>query len=327
MRVYTYTFALMVCIESLTMGWDNMFEEFDKANKKAPASSFANMFGEQPVVEQKPQVSAWQALAADTKKPEPKKKEVFAATNWADLTKVMMTPFEVDVRELAPLCNIGLVEKWVKTWEVMFEKMAVASETLSHEMLNLTQDLSRVHTSQTFMFETIQNGLREVDQAFNPPAPTGMFAWMKSSEPELLTNDEVNAVVNKVQDELKQLKVKIDPFIIIGLERLREDVTSQFNELEAATVALEYQLKFGKCNQEYYDRQIIRLHNIKTILSLSDAGVTQLNKQIQSRTTQLSDFKLQAVPMVVIKLQQYIINKDASSLKGAFVDILEMKLE
>lgn len=337
------------------MGWENMFEEFDKANKKA-ANPFANMFGDQPAVEtpkETPAVKcAWdtlseQSLGKKTKvqpKPElvvaktnwdaiseqPKvepKPAVAVATDWGNLNEVLMTPFERDIRSFAPDCNISLVSKWVKSWELMFEQMSTASETMSHEMLNLTQDLSRVHESQAHMFSTIQNGIREVDLAFNPEQPTGLLAWMKSAEPKPLTNDEVNDVVNKVQAELAQLKVKIDPFITNGLVQLSKDVAYQFRELDAASVALEYKIKFDKCEQEFYDRQVIRLHNIRTILSLSDAGVTQLNKQIQSRTSQLGDFKLQAVPMVVIKLQQYIINKDASKLKGAFVDILEMKLE
>lgn len=36
---------------------------------------------------------------------------------------------------------------------------------------------------------------------------------------------------------------------------------------------------------------------------------------------------MQAVPMVILKLQQYILNKDATALQGAFDNILNLRLE
>ena len=214
--------------------------------------------------------------------------------------------------------------KWNRGWDNQFAQMSTLCNEQSNKMLDLTQDFAREHTKQNELFANIQDCIRKVDDLFSVKK-THFLGMTFQGQPKEILDKDLHATIDTVQKTLRNLKVKVDPFVENQLSKTVEGVLGLQRELGHAGLSLEV-LK-GEMEEDLYNRRLIRLESLKKIVELGSIGVDQLAKRVTHRVEVLEDFKMQAVPMVILKLQQYILNKDATALQGAFDNILNLRLE
>lgn len=251
-------------------------------------------------------------------------KQATVPQNFAIMANALYTPEEQAIIALDPKANPQAVLKWNRGWDNQFAQMSTLCNEQSNKMLDLTQDFAREHTKQNELFANIQDCIRKVDDLFSVKK-TRFLGMTFQGQPKDITDKDLHATIDTVQKTLRNLKVKVDPFVENQLNRTVEGVFSLQRELGHAGLSLEV-LK-GEMEEDLYNRRLIRLESLKKIVELGSIGVDQLAKRVTHRVEVLEDFKMQAVPMVILKLQQYILNKDATALQGAFDNILNLRLE
>lgn len=240
----------------------------------------------------------------------------------------MHTPIEKLLIEINPRVNLQNANSWIKNYDVCFQQLSDWTDEISHNMLDMSQDMARVHSDQDTVFNAIKNMMRTMDEAVNPPAQkTGFLGKLLGTAPKEPEKMDIHGFIDALQEDMRSLKIELDPFLDNNIQALKDDITAFNQELECCKTALEYLKKHGGLADDIYNRRYTRIQAIAQMSQLSELSMTQLNAQMESRTERLQDFKGQAVPMVVIKLQQFIISKDIASLKGAFAPILSMTLE
>ena len=244
--------------------------------------------------------------------------------NFAIMANALYTPEEKAIIALDPKANPQAVLKWNRGWDNQFAQMSTLCNEQSNKMLDLTQDFAREHTKQNELFANIQDCIRKVDDLFSVKK-THFLGMTFQGQPKEILDKDLHATIDTVQKTLRNLKVKVDPFVENQLNKTVEGVHALQRELGHAGLSLEV-LKDGM-EEDLYNRRLIRLESLKKIVELGSIGVDQLAKRVTHRVEVLEDFKMQAVPMVILKLQQYILNKDATALQGAFDNILNLRLE
>lgn len=244
--------------------------------------------------------------------------------NFAIMANALYTPEEQAIIALDPKANPQAVLKWNRGWDNQFAQMSTLCNEQSNKMLDLTQDFAREHTKQNELFANIQDCIRKVDDLFSVKK-THFLGMTFQGQPKEILDKDLHATIDTVQKTLRNLKVKVDPFVENQLSKTVEGVLGLQRELGHAGLSLEV-LK-GEMEEDLYNRRLIRLESLKKIVELGSIGVDQLAKRVTHRVEVLEDFKMQAVPMVILKLQQYILNKDATALQGAFDNILNLRLE
>lgn len=244
--------------------------------------------------------------------------------NFAIMANALYTPEEQAIIALDPKANPQAVLKWNRGWDNQFAQMSTLCNEQSNKMLDLTQDFAREHTKQNELFANIQDCIRKVDDLFSVKK-THFLGMTFQGQPKEILDKDLHATIDTVQKTLRNLKVKVDPFVENQLNKTVEGVHALQRELGHAGLSLEV-LKDGM-EEDLYNRRLIRLESLKKIVELGSIGVDQLAKRVTHRVEVLEDFKMQAVPMVILKLQQYILNKDATALQGAFDNILNLRLE
>ena len=244
--------------------------------------------------------------------------------NFAIMANALYTPEEQAIIALDPKANPQAVLKWNRGWDNQFAQMSTLCNEQSNKMLDLTQDFAREHTKQNELFANIQDCIRKVDDLFSVKK-THFLGMTFQGQPKEILDKDLHATIDTVQKTLRNLKVKVDPFVENQLSKTVEGVLGLQRELGHAGLSLEV-LK-GEMEEDLYNRRLIRLKSLKKIVELGSIGVDQLAKRVTHRVEVLEDFKMQAVPMVILKLQQYILNKDATALQGAFDNILNLRLE
>lgn len=308
------------------MDWKNMF------NDEKVGSPYADMFGtgQAPAPAPKTNMADLFAKEMSAKAPAPTRAVATPVKqNFANLSSAMYSPEEKAIMALDPSANTHKVIEWSKDWDIRFTKLSDANTKVSNSMLDLTQDLAREHSKQSKMFEDIQAQIRIVDELFTPQQKqSGGFISkiFSANEPvRVITDKDINTTIDRVQRQLNTLQVRVDPFVDAQLYEVFGLVEQIRIELQSAVVSLEY-IK-SRIEEDLYNRRYIRLEALKKIVDLSHMGITRLHSQTMNRVTSLEDFKLQAVPMVLLKLQQFLINKDASQMQGAFDSLLNLRLE
>ena len=244
--------------------------------------------------------------------------------NFAIMANALYTPEEQAIIALDPKANPQAVLKWNRGWDNQFAQMSTLCNEQSNKMLDLTQDFAREHTKQNELFANIQDCIRKVDDLFSVKK-TRFLGMTFQGQPKEILDKDVHSTIDTVQKTLRNLKVKVDPFVENQLNKTVEGVHALQRELGHAGLSLEV-LKDGM-EEDLYNRRVIRLESLKKIVELGSIGVDQLAKRVTHRVEVLEDFKMQAVPMVILKIQRYILNKDATALQGAFDNILNLRLE
>ncbi len=244
--------------------------------------------------------------------------------NFAIMANALYTPEEQAIIALDPKANPQAVLKWNRGWDNQFAQMSTLCNEQSNKMLDLTQDFAREHTKQNELFANIQDCIRKVDDLFSVKK-TRFLGMTFQGQPKEILDKDLHSTIDTVQKTLRNLKVKVDPFVENQLNKTVEGVHALQRELGHAGLSLEV-LKDGM-EEDLYNRRVIRLESLKKIVELGSIGVDQLAKRVTHRVEVLEDFKMQAVPMVILKIQRYILNKDATALQGAFDNILNLRLE
>ena len=244
--------------------------------------------------------------------------------NFAIMANALYTPEEQAIIALDPKANPQAVLKWNRGWDNQFAQMSTLCNEQSNKMLDLTQDFAREHTKQNELFANIQDCIRKVDDLFSVKK-TRFLGMTFQGQPKEILDKDLHSTIDTVQKTLRNLKVKVDPFVENQLNKTFEGVHALQRELGHAGLSLEV-LKDGM-EEDPYNRRVIRLESLKKIVELGSIGVDQLAKRVTHRVEVLEDFKMQAVPMVILKIQRYILNKDATALQGAFDNILNLRLE
>lgn len=244
--------------------------------------------------------------------------------NFAIMANALYTPEEQAIIALDPNANPQAVLKWNRGWDNQFAQMSTLCNEQSNKMLDLTQDFAREHTKQNELFANIQDCIRKVDDLFSVKK-TRFLGMTFQGQPKEILDKDLHSTIDTVQKTLRNLKVKVDPFVENQLNKTVEGVHALQRELGHAGLSLEV-LKDGM-EEDLYNRRVIRLESLKKIVELGSIGVDQLAKRVTHRVEVLEDFKMQAVPMVILKIQRYILNKDATALQGAFDNILNLRLE
>ena len=244
--------------------------------------------------------------------------------NFAIMANALYTPEEQAIIALDPKANPQAVLKWNRGWDNQFAQMSTLCNEQSNKMLDLTQDFAREHTKQNELFANIQDCIRKVDDLFSVKK-TRFLGMTFQGQPKEILDKDLHSTIDTVQKTLRNLKVKVDPFVENQLNKTFEGVHALQRELGHAGLSLEV-LKDGM-EEDLYNRRVIRLESLKKIVELGSIGVDQLAKRVTHRVEVLEDFKMQAVPMVILKIQRYILNKDATALQGAFDNILNLRLE
>ena len=244
--------------------------------------------------------------------------------NFAIMANALYTPEEQAIIALDPKANPQAVIRWNRGWDNQFAQMSTLCNEQSNKMLDLTQDFAREHTKQNELFANIQDCIRKVDDLFSVKK-TRFLGMTFQGQPKEILDKDLHSTIDTVQKTLRNLKVKVDPFVENQLNKTVEGVHALQRELGHAGLSLEV-LKDGM-EEDLYNRRVIRLESLKKIVELGSIGVDQLAKRVTHRVEVLEDFKMQAVPMVILKIQRYILNKDATALQGAFDNILNLRLE
>ena len=244
--------------------------------------------------------------------------------NFAIMANALYMPEEQAIIALDPKANPQAVLKWNRGWDNQFAQMSTLCNEQSNKMLDLTQDFAREHTKQNELFANIQDCIRKVDDLFSVKK-TRFLGMTFQGQPKEILDKDLHSTIDTVQKTLRNLKVKVDPFVENQLNKTFEGVHALQRELGHAGLSLEV-LKDGM-EEDLYNRRVIRLESLKKIVELGSIGVDQLAKRVTHRVEVLEDFKMQAVPMVILKIQRYILNKDATALQGAFDNILNLRLE
>lgn len=240
----------------------------------------------------------------------------------------MHNPIEKLLLAINPRVDLQNADAWIKNYDVCFQQLADWTDEISHNMLDMSQDMARVHSDQDAVFNAIKNMMRTMDEAVNPPVQkTGFLGKLLGAAPKEPEKMDIHGFIDALQEDMRSLKIELDPFLDNNIQALKDDIAAFNQQLECCKTALEYLKKHGGLADDIYNRRYTRIQAIAQMSQLSELSMTQLNAQMESRTERLQDFKGQAVPMVVIKLQQFIISKDIASLKGAFAPILSMTLE